>query len=563
MCHRQQRSCQEVDAPEELYLYVWCAEGLPLRLKRTPFRAKQHTTHMAKPTGFLDYVRETPASRPPLERIRDWGEFHRHLDEEKLRTQAARCMECGVPFCHAGRLLNGMSTGCPLHNLIPEFNDLVYRGLWRQAWERLDKTSNFPEFTSRVCPALCEVGCTLGAIGMPAITVKAVEYAIIERAWAEGWVTPRIPPVRTGKKVAVIGSGPAGLAAAAQLNTAGHSVTVFERADRPGGLLMYGIPNMKLDKEVIRRRVHLLEESGIKFIYNAHIGAEVDAKDILTAHDAVVLCTGSTRPRDARVEGRDLKGIHFAVDYLTAATKALLAGKAGASAINAAGANVVVIGGGDTGNDCLGTAFRQSEACVSTAAQQQGRRVTQLEIMDRPPDTRAPDNAWPEWPKVLKVDYGQEEAIALRKGAREEEKNASAPDAYPRSYRKTVKKFVGDAAGHVREVVTVDVEWKKDAAGRFGPVEVAGSEKTIPADLVLLAMGFLGPDTALLNELGVEVDARGNIKAEYNVHHTNQPKIFAAGDCRRGQSLVVWAVNEGRAAARECDRALMGYTLLP
>ncbi|MDR1496805.1 MAG: glutamate synthase subunit beta [Puniceicoccales bacterium] len=518
---------------------------------------------MAKPTGFLDYVRETPASRPPLERVRDWDEFHRHLDGERLRTQAARCMECGVPFCHAGRLVSGMATGCPLHNLIPEFNDLVYRGLWRQAWERLDKTSNFPEFTSRVCPALCEVGCTLGAIGMPPITVKAVEYAIIERAWAEGWVLPKVPPVRTGKRVAVVGSGPAGLAAAAQLNTAGHSVTVFERADRPGGLLMYGIPNMKLDKGVILRRVRLLEESGVKFIYNAHIGVEVDAQDILNTHDAVVLCTGSTRPRDANVEGRTLKGVHFAVDYLTAATKALLSGDVEATEINAAGLNVVVIGGGDTGNDCLGTVFRQSEACALTATRQRGRRVTQLEIMTRPPDTRQPDNVWPEWPKVLKVDYGQEEAIALREDTREDAADTVEVDAYPRRYCKTVKKFVGDANGHVREVVAVNVEWKKDASGRIVPVEVAGSEKTIPADIVLLAMGFLGTDTALLNELGVEADARGNIKAGHNAHRTNHPKIFAAGDCRRGQSLVVWAVNEGRAAARECDRFLMGYTMLP
>ncbi|MDR1789950.1 MAG: glutamate synthase subunit beta [Opitutaceae bacterium] len=498
---------------------------------------------MGKPTGFLEYAREIPADRPPSERLRDWNEFHLHLDEEQLRRQGARCMDCGVPFCHTGRLISGMAAGCPLHNLIPEFNDLVFRGFWHEAFARLSKTNNFPEFTGRVCPAPCEGSCTLG-INRPAVAIKNNECAISDRAWAEGWTTPRPPKTRTGKKIAVIGSGPAGLAAAAQLNTAGHSVTVFERADRPGGLLMYGIPNMKLDKRgVVLRRVETLKAEGVQFQCNADVGGSganaVAPGKLLAEHDAIVLCTGATAPRGLAPDlpGRDLPGVHFAVDFLTANTKAILAEPAAVPAINAKGKHVIVIGGGDTGTDCVGTSLRQG--CAS---------VRQIEIMPRAPETRQANNPWPEWPKVLKTDYGQEEAAAVQ-------------GEDPRVYLTTVKKISGNGA--VGEVTTVEVRWEKNAKGQFVPVEQAGTERTQPADLVLLAMGFLGPEQGLLKQLGVETDARGNIKAAHNEQKTGQAKIFAAGDCRRGQSLVVWAINEGRAAARECDRFLMGETQLP
>ncbi len=493
---------------------------------------------MGKPTGFIEYLREIPVDRTPLERMRDWAEFHHHMEEKKLRSQGARCMDCGVPFCHTGRLISGMASGCPIHNLIPEWNDLVYRGLWQEALERLHKTNNFPEFTGRVCPAPCEGSCVLG-ITDPPVTIKNIEYSIIERGWEEGWVNPRPPAVRTGKKVAVIGSGPSGLAAAAQLNVAGHTVTVFERADRPGGLLMYGIPNMKLDKrEVLLRRLHLMEEEGVKFICNAHVGDNVEPQIFLKEFDATVLCVGATQPRNLPVEGRDLPGVHFAMDFLTANTKALLAGN-GASPIDAAGRDVVVIGGGDTGTDCVGTAMRQG--C---------RSLLQIEILPRPPADRAANNPWPEWPKVYRLDYGQEEAAAKF-------------GADPRIYCTTVKRFGADAQGRVKDLVTVEVTWAKNEKGQFVPKEVPGSEQTRPAQLVLLAMGFLGPEQPLLKELGVQTDARSNVKAEHEQYVTNLPGVFAAGDCRRGQSLVVWAINEGRGAARECDRYLMGSTDLP
>jgi glutamate synthase (NADPH/NADH) small chain len=494
---------------------------------------------MGKPTGFIEYLREIPVDRPPLERVRDWNEFHHHMEEKKLRTQGARCMDCGIPFCHTGKLISGMAAGCPVHNLIPEWNDLVFRGLWHEALERLHKTNNFPEFTGRVCPAPCEGSCTLGIISPP-VAIKTIECAITDKGWEEGWVTPQVPKTRTGKKVAVIGSGPAGLAAAAQLNQAGHTVTVFERADRAGGLLMYGIPNMKLDKkDVVLRRVKLLEQEGVKFIYNANVGDNVEPQIFLKEYDATILCLGATKPRDLPIEGRNLKGVHFAIEYLTGTTKAVLAGDPASAVITAKSKNVVVIGGGDTGTDCVGSSIRLG--CKS---------VIQIEILPKPPLERTNDNPWPEWPKTLKVDYGQEEAAA-RQGAD------------PRTYLTTVKKFIGDAEGRVKELVTVQIKWDKNEKGQFVPVEQAGTEKTIPADLVLLAMGFVGPEQGIMDELKLERDARTNIKAEHEKYTTNLKGIFAAGDCRRGQSLVVWAINEGRGAAREADRYLMGSTDLP
>jgi glutamate synthase (NADPH/NADH) small chain len=494
---------------------------------------------MGKPTGFIEYLRELPVDRAPLQRLGDWKEFHPHLEEKRLRQQGARCMDCGVPFCHTGKLISGMASGCPINNVIPEWNDLVYRGLWREALDRLHMTNNFPEFTGRVCPAPCEGSCVLG-INEPPVTIKNIEAEIIDRGWDEGWVLPETPKARTGKRVAVIGSGPAGLAAAEQLNRAGHLVTVLERDDRPGGLLMYGIPNMKLDKrEVVLRRLQVMEQSGIKFICNASVGDNVEAQLLLRDFDATVLCTGATQPRDLGVEGRELAGVHFAMDYLTASTKSLLDGGPDQSPIHARGKDVVVIGGGDTGTDCVGTALRQG--C---------RSLLQVEIMARPPVERAADNPWPEWPKVYKLDYGQEEAAAK-----------FGHD--PRVYLTTVKRFVADADGRLKEIVTVQVKWERNEKGQVVPAEVPGTEQVRPAQLALLAMGFLGPEQALLRELGVECDARSNVRAEHGRYATSLKGVFAAGDCRRGQSLVVWAINEGRGAARECDRYLMGKTDLP
>jgi glutamate synthase (NADPH) small chain len=494
---------------------------------------------MGKPTGFLDFQREIPQDRSPLGRVADWKEFHIHMPEADLKKQGARCMDCGIPFCHTGQLVSGMASGCPIHNLIPEWNDLVYRGLWKEALERLHKTNNFPEFTGRVCPAPCEGSCVLG-MNNPPVTIKNIEVNIIDHGWENGWVVAEPPNQRTGKTVAVIGSGPAGLSAAAQLNRAGHLVTVFERADRPGGLLMYGIPNMKLDKnEVVLRRLKILEAEGIKFVCNTEVGKNYPAEKLLKDFHAVVLATGATKPRDLPIPGRELKGIHFAMDFLTANTKSILDQHKNGDFITADDKDVVVIGGGDTGTDCVGTSIRHG--CKS---------LVQVEILPRPPIDRAKDNPWPEWPKTYKLDYGQEEAAAKF-------------GADPRVYLTTATKLEGDAHGHVKAVHLVQIEWTKNDKGQFVSKNVPGTEKVLPAQLVLLAMGFLGPEQPLLESLGIERDGRSNAKAEFEKYTTNIPKVFAAGDCRRGQSLVVWAFNEGRGAARECDRYLMGATDLP
>src|SRR5512139_3722954 len=489
---------------------------------------------MGKPTGFMEYGREPKHERPPEERVKDWSETHPPYGEDVLREQGARCMDCGIPFCHTGRLIAGMASGCPVNNLIPEWNDLVYQGQWREAYIRLAKTNNFPEFTGRVCPAPCEGSCTLG-INEPPVTIK-----LIECAFREGWVEAKPPAVRTGRKVAVVGSGPAGLAAAQQLNKAGHAVTVFERADRIGGLLIYGIPNMKLDKRYVERRVKLLADEGIRFVTETEIGRHIPAERIVKEYDAVVLCGGATQARDLPVPGRELEGVHLAMDFLTANTKSLLdSGLADGSYVSAKGRDVVVIGGGDTGTDCVGTSIRHG-----------ARSVTQLEILPRPPDERAADNPWPQWPKTLKTDYGQDESKA-RFGKD------------PRSFAVQTKRFVGDEQGRVKAIDLVDVRWEKGPDGRFGPRDVPGSERTIPADLVLLALGFTGPEKPLPQQLGVKLDGRGNVQVDEN-KMTNVPGVFAAGDMSRGQSLVVWAIKEGREAARAVDRYLSyGETVLP
>ena len=491
---------------------------------------------MGKPTGFMEFEREPAHVRPPLERVKDWAETHPEYAEKTLRDQGARCMDCGIPYCHTGALVNGLALGCPINNLIPEWNDLVYRGQWREAIIRLHKTNNFPEFTGRVCPAPCEGSCTLG-INQPPVTIKTIEAEIIERAFREGWVVAEPPLARTGFRVAVVGSGPAGLAAAAQLNRAGHEVTVYERDDRVGGLLMYGIPSMKLDKAVVDRRVRLLAEEGIEFVTGVAVGKDLAAEKLAADFDAVVLATGSTVPRDLRVEGRELAGVHFAMEFLVGNTKSILGGAA--APISAAGKNVIVIGGGDTGTDCVGTAIRQG-----------AKSVTQLEILPRPPETRAADNPWPQWPKVYKMDYGQEEAAALW-------------GADPRRYLINTRRLIGDDTGRVTAIETVEIEWVHGASGRPEMCEREGTEKVLDADLVLIAMGFVGPAPELIAAFGCKLDHRGNIAHDDDMM-TTAPGVFAAGDCSRGQSLVVWAIHEGRLAARGVDRFLMfGETVLP
>ena len=487
---------------------------------------------VGKPTGFMEFERRAEPYRDARARLLDFAEIYTDHDAKRLAVQGARCMDCGVPFCQS-------DDGCPIHNLIPEWNDLVYRGHWREALERLHKTNNFPEFTGRVCPAPCEGACVLG-ITDPAVTIKNIEMAIIDRGFAEGWVTPAPPGRRTGKKVAVVGSGPAGLAAAQQLNRAGHQVTVYERADRIGGLLMYGIPNMKLDKlAVVERRLELMRMEGVQFRTNAAVadGADgtLDIRTLSDACDALLLATGATVPRNLPIPGRELDGVHFAMEFLTQNTKSLLDSNfADGAFISARDKRVVVIGGGDTGADCIGTSLRHG--C---------RSLVNFELFPKPPAERAVGNPWPTWPVIFRVDYAHQESAAK-----------FGED--PRVYLISSSEFVGDSAGRVRAVRTVDVRME---GGKF--VNVPGTEREWPVDLVLLAMGFLGPEHGVSDPLGIAYDQRSNYQAEYGCYHTSVADVFAAGDCRRGQSLVVRAINEGREAAREIDRHLMGATELP
>ena len=479
---------------------------------------------MGKPTGFKEFDREVAPYRNTAERLVDFKEIYTDHDDEHLQTQGSRCMDCGVPFCQSGN-------GCPIHNLIPEWNDLVYKGRWREALDRLHKTNNFPEFTGRVCPAPCEGACVLG-ITAPPVTIKNMESAIIDRGFTEGWVVANPPSTRTGKKVAVIGSGPCGLSAAAQLNTAGHQVTVYERADRLGGLLMYGIPNMKLEKSDIERRVQLMRDEGIEFIVSADVGNNVDVKELVDGNDAVLLATGATLARDLPIPGREAEGVHLAMDFLTANTKSLLdSNLEDGNYISAKDKNVIVIGGGDTGTDCIGTSLRHG--CKS---------LINFELLPRPPEERAANNPWPLWPKIYRVDYGHAEA-------------AQKFGDDPRVYSIMSKKFLQDENGNLSGIVTVHVDDQLK--------EIPGTEKTWEADLIMLSMGFLQPEHYINEALGMEIDERGNFRATKDDFKTSVPKVYAAADCRRGQDLVVRAINEGREAAREIDRELMGSTQLP
>ena len=496
---------------------------------------------MGKATGFMDYARQDKTAEQPIDRIRHFNEFHTPLSREEQELQGAGCMECGVPFCQSGKELMGMASGCPLHNLVPEWNDLIYNGNWEEAYYRLVKTNNFPEFTSRVCPALCEKACTCG-LNQEAVASKGNEYAIIENAYEMGYAKANPPKVRTGKKIAVIGSGPAGLAAADLLNKRGHSVTVFEREDKAGGLLRYGIPNMKLEKQYIDRKLAVMEEEGVEFRLSCNVGKDVKPAALLKEYDRILLACGASNPRDIKVPGRDAEGIYFAVDFLKSTTKALWANdmklKDG-TYISAKGKNVIVIGGGDTGNDCVGTSIRHG-----------AKSVLQLEMMPKAPDERTGNNPWPEWPKVCKTDYGQEEAIAVF-------------GSDPRVYTTTVKEFVKDKKGKLCKAVLVKLESKKDeATGRMMMVEIPGTEYTVDVDLVLIAAGFLGSENYVTKAFGVEVNQRTNVKTEEGRYASSVPNVFTAGDMHRGQSLVVWAIREGREAAREIDESLMGYTNL-
>ncbi len=491
---------------------------------------------MGKPTGFKEFKRKTEDYREVSLRVKDYGEiFTGTHDIEHLKTQGARCMDCGIPFCQS-------DNGCPVNNLIPEWNHLVYTGQWETALNRLHKTNNFPEFTGRVCPAPCEGSCVLG-ITNPAVTIKNIENAIVDKGFAEGWIKATPPESRTGKKVAIVGSGPAGLAAAAQLNKAGHNVTVYERADRIGGLLMYGIPNMKLGKDVVQRRVDLLQAEGITFVTSADVGGSgdnaVDVKTLQKDNDVLLFTTGATKARDLGIPGRDLNGVHFAMEFLTANTKSLLDSDLNdGNFISAKDKNVVVIGGGDTGTDCIGTSLRHG--CKS---------MVNFELLPQSPVERAEDNPWPLWPLIHRVDYGHEES-AKRFGRD------------PREYQILTKEFIDDGNGNVTAVKIVEVRWAK-IDDRWNMEEIEGTEKVWDADLVLLSMGFLGPEHYVSDAVNVSYDARSNYQAEHGKYTTNVEGVFAAGDCRRGQSLVVWGINEGREAAREIDCYLMGDTLLP
>ena len=490
---------------------------------------------MGKPTGFMEIARRTSTELPPEERITNFNEFHLPLHKDEQQAQGARCMDCGVPFCQSGMMLGGMASGCPLNNLIPEWNDLVYQGQWDLAVKRLIATNRYPEFTSRVCPALCEAACTCGMTTGDAVTVKENERAIVEYGYENGVIHAVPPPARTGKTVAVVGAGPAGLSVADLLNKRGHKVTLYERDDRVGGLLMYGIPNMKLEKWVIDRRVDILKEEGIEFVTGCNVGVDITAEELAARYDAVVLCCGAKQARDLTVPGRDADGVHFAVDYLTSVTRSLLdSGLTDGKAISAAGKNVLVIGGGDTGNDCVGTAIRQG--C---------QNVVQLEMMPCPPVERAPGNEWPEWPRVLKTDYGQQEAIA-RFGSD------------PRVYQTTVKEFYKNEAGQLCGARIAKLE-SQLVDGRRAMVPT-GEEYDIPCELALIAAGFTGCEPYVAEAFGVEVTSRGNVADDH--YATNQPKVFVCGDMRRGQSLVVWALREGRDTAAVVDESLMGYTNL-
>lgn len=494
---------------------------------------------MGKPTGFMDFERQNSTAIAPEERIKNFDEFHIPLSRECQQIQGGRCMDCGVPFCQYGQMIGGMASGCPLNNLIPEWNDLIYSGNWERALKRLKKTNNFPEFTSRVCPALCEAACTCNINGLP-VSVKENEHGIIEYGYENGLIQPEPPKVRTGKRIAVIGSGPSGLAAADQLNHRGHQVTVFERSDRIGGLLRYGIPNMKLEKQVIDRRVDIMKAEGVEFVTGANVGIDVKPARLMREYDAVILACGASNPRDIKAPGRESKGIYFAVDYLTMVTKSLLNSNLQDGKIPAVkDKKVMVIGGGDTGNDCVGTSIRLGAASV-----------IQLEMMPKAPDTRADDNPWPEWPKICKTDYGQEESIAL-----------FGHD--PRVYQTTVKEFIGDEKGNVCKAVLVRLEFKKDEeTGRMNICEVPGSEYIEDVDLVLIAAGFLGSQEYVTKAFGVDVDGRSNVATAPGDYKTSKEKVFVAGDMHRGQSLVVWAIREGRDVSKTVDKYLMGYTNL-
>ena len=480
---------------------------------------------MGKVTGFKEYGRELPSKIAPAERIKNYNEFVNEYTAEKLNEQSARCMDCGIPFCHSG---------CPLGNVIPEFNDAVYQGKWEEAYLILNSTNNFPEFTGRICPAPCEAACVLG-INKPPVAIEEIEKHIIEIAYSKGYVKPIAPILRSGKNVAIVGSGPAGLAAAAQLNKAGHTVTVYERDDLPGGLLRYGIPDFKLEKTIIDRRLQVMEEEGIKFICNTEVGANGDMKKFIDQHDAIIMAAGSTIPRNLNIPGRNLEGVHFAMDFLTQQNKTVSQISFSQEKITATEKDVIVIGGGDTGSDCVGTSNRQH-----------ANTVKQFEVMNQPPADRTGNMPWPTYPMVLKTTSSHEEGCE-------------------RFWGINTKEFLGDEKGKLRAILISDVSWELDPLGRpIKFVEVEGSERELPCQLVLLAMGFLHPQhSGLVENTGLELDERGNIKATEGLYLTNIPKVFAAGDMRRGQSLVVWAISEGREAARRADEYLMGQSSLP